>query len=255
MTGPSPRWLGGRSAWGAGCLETPCSKRECDGYKRRTGCDERLPFTDTVTMRNAFMLLLVGIIAFMGYSLWSDPQEFHRRLSRMSGTTAAPKPDAEPGQAGAPGKVAPTIKPDATVALIREFTTFASQNTEAILSPITGEAPEMGAVPLGELKARLNLEFSKEHTAAEKARLQTAMQLAGVMEQAIAQRADHVKRRKSVEYHDTQDGSSRARVSPAEISAKMKQAEFFMRGAERKWDDVAAQYRAAINRLLASLSA
>lgn len=206
-------------------------------------------------MRNAFMLLLVGIIAYVGYSLWNDPQEFRKHMSGMFGTAAAPKSDALSGRADTSGKTAPAIKPDATVALIREFTTFVSQTTEAILSPITGEAPEMGAAQLGELKARLNSEWSKEHTAAEKARLQTAMQLASVMEQAIAQRADHVKRRKSVEYHDTQDGSSRTKVSPAEISAKMKQAEFFMRGAERKWDDVAAQYRATINRLLVSLSA
>ena len=203
-------------------------------------------------MRNALMLLFIGLVAYVGYSLWNNPQEFRQRVSALFGTTATPVPAAAPVRAEA--------GPDAAGNLTQELSACVSSNMEAILSPLTSEEPVVGAAELGELKARLNSEFSREHTAAEKARLQAAFQLAGVMEQAIAQRAEHVKRRKSSEYGSAPRGaplaaSPNTRVSPAEASAKMRQAEFFMQGVERKWDELAAQYRATINRLMASVSA
>jgi O-succinylbenzoate synthase len=201
-------------------------------------------------MRKAFLFLILGLVSYAAYQISQDPAKFRERLSGLLDTAPKQKQAADSTAKDAKGQVSNSVSN-----ALREMTEFVNENAEKILSPLTaGEEPAL-VIALAPLKARLSTEAAKTSVAAEKARLQAAMQLAGLMEQAIAQRAEHVKRRRAAKYHEPPETRSRSRVSPSEINAKMKQAEFFVAGVDKKWNDLAAQYRAAFSRLLVSMSA
>ena len=126
---------------------------------------------------------------------------------------------------------------------------------DAILSPLSDEVAEVDLEPLYLLKTRLAAESAKPSAHARKNQLQAAIQLSGVMQQAITQRAEHARKRRAYEFRGVKPPDSNTRVSPAEIAGKIQQAQFFIRSTEKKWNDLAAQYRTAINRLLTALSA
>lgn len=206
-------------------------------------------------MRNLIYLLLVGLGAYALYNLASNPGEFRQRISGVFGTNATP----EPKEPDAPTTASTRSKPSATNTLIQEVVTSTYQNMAQILAPISVEAQQPIVGQVSQMKVRLLAEMPKQHTAAEIAKLQTALQLANVLDQAVTQRFEHVRQLRSTEFAEGIEGTSSSSkkqfpLTNPEERARLARTEFFKRGAERKWDDTAALYRKTIEALLVSLS-
>lgn len=198
--------------------------------------------TDSIAMRKVLLLVILGLVSYAAYFIWNDPEGSRARLSRLSGVEDEPKPGVPEPTKGVPDPVP-------------EVVAFARQNMEAILAPLMDQALEVNPGPLYLMKTRLAAESAKPCAPARKNRLQAAIQLSVVMVQAIAQRAEYARKRQASEFRGVPPPDSKTRVSPSEIAGKMKQAEFFIRSTEKKWNDLAAQHRAAIIRLLTAVSA
>ncbi len=205
-----------------------------------------------------FKILFVGLVVYVGYSLWSDPDELKQRVIGIFGRGASGQ--KEPSLL--PGAVAGHSSIDRSAgarALVQEVVAFTYQSMGTMLSPIAGNdsGGEIGKV--SQLKVRLNTEILRQHTLLDRNKLQTAFQLISIMDQAMTQRADHVRQRKSSEYQDGVEGTSsssktKAKIPEEILDQRIRRAEFFKRGVERKWDDLATQYRGSMERLLVSLS-
>ena len=210
-------------------------------------------------MRGIIKLFVIGLVVYLGYGFWNNPDELKQRISGLFGGDAASERKESTAQTGTPTGDSANSRIGGASVLVQEAVTFAYQSMGTILSPISGtdSGSEVGKV--SQLKVRLNSEIPRQHTVAERTKLQTALQLVNILDQAVTQRADHIRQRKSSEYHDGVEGTSsssktKAKIPDEILDQRIRRAEFFKRGVERKWDDLATQYRVTIERLLVSLS-
>ncbi len=195
-------------------------------------------------MRKLLFFLCLGAVGYFGHLYWQDPEGFVKRMSSRKEEAEEPAP-RRPKELTAKQPVKDSAA---------ELAFFVRMKMEDLLAPLSNEFHEAPVAAVSELKLGVSTQFAKEADPQRKIRLQMAMQLAGMVEQAVAQREDHAKRRKAVEYHPDPPGSRASRVAQADIDSKIKRAEFFTGSIDKKWNDLAAQYRAGFQRLLIVLS-
>lgn len=203
-------------------------------------------------MKNLLLLLLLGFAGYGSYTLWNERyREPQREPEQADSSTAGHGNEAVPKKNASPNESANEA--------VNEIVTYTHGNLGQILSPIRTQGPQPTIAQVTSLKVKLYSETRKPHSPQATARLQTALKLTGVLEQAVNQRTEHARSLHASEYAYGTEGTSSASkknfpLSNQEERERLDRTEWWKRGIERKWDDIANQYRTTIEKLLVSLA-